>query len=185
MLSLMPMKKATDPQFEQVWHLYETSFPGYELRTKPDHIRAMEQAEDYHVELVMQEDQLVGFVMYWQTQDYLYLEHFALLPSMRNKGYGSQVLELLKQKGQRIILEIDPPEDEISQRRRGFYQRCGFVVNPYDYIHIPYRKEDVGHPLVLMTWPEGINQTQYQEFYDFMRYHVAQYAEVPPQKGEE
>ena len=29
-----------------------------------------------------------------------------------------------------MILEIDPPVDDISIRRRGFYERSGFVENP-------------------------------------------------------
>ena len=34
--------------------------------------------------------------------------------------------------------EIDPPTGDISRRRKGFYERGGFVENPYPHIRPPY-----------------------------------------------
>ena len=179
-MELKRMREWTHPEFEGIWALYERSFPGFEKRNLADQKRAMEQAADYAVDLILEEGAVQGFVMYWQHQDFLYLEHFAVLEQARNKGYGSRVLEALKAKGSRIVLEIDPPEDEISLRRKGFYERCGFVANDYNYIHIPYKKEQTWYPLVLMTWPQAIDAQQSQSFSDFMKGHVAIYGENPP-----
>lgn len=166
-----------DPRFEALWELYEASFPAYENRTLPDQKRAMED-ERYHVDLIYEEDQWQGFVMYWQAPGYFYVEHFAVFPCGRGKGYGSKVLTSLKEKGQPVLLEIDPPEEEISIRRKGFYERNGFCANPYDYQHIPYKKDDVPHPLVVMTWPEPISEEIYQGFRRFMRDVVMEYSEA-------
>ena len=80
-----------DARFKALWELYEASFPAYENRTLPDQKRAMED-ERYHVDLIYEEDQWQGFVMYWQADGYLYVEHFAVFPCGRGKGYGSRVL---------------------------------------------------------------------------------------------
>ena len=68
-----------DARFKALWELYEASFPAYESRTLPDQKRAMED-ERYHVDLIYEEDQWQGFVMYWQADGYLYVEHFAVFP---------------------------------------------------------------------------------------------------------
>lgn len=62
---------------------------------------------------------------------------------MRNKQYGQKTLSLLAKQGKTLILEIDPPKDDISKRRKGFYERCGFTENFFTHIHPPYHKEEV------------------------------------------
>lgn len=50
---------------------------------------------------------------------------FERLTSPQHPLY-KQALALLAADGLPVILEIDPPLDAVSIRRRGFYQRCGF-----------------------------------------------------------
>ena len=73
----------------------------------------------------------------------------------------------------KVILEIDPPEDGISRRRLGFYQRHGFVPNPqFDYIHPPYTDEGKPFPLLLMTHETLLDEETYRSFVDFHHNHV-------------
>ena len=69
----------------------------------------------------------VGLVLYWETAEYLYIEHFCILPALRNHHYGQRTLELLAEFGKTLILEIDPPMDAIACRRKMFYERCCFA----------------------------------------------------------
>ena len=62
---------------------------------------------------------------------------------MRNKQYGRKVLSLLGGKQKTLILEIDPPVDNISKRRKGFYERCGFIENSFQHIPVSYTHLDV------------------------------------------
>ena len=66
---------------------------------------------------------------------------------------GSAALSAFCRKVGRVILEIDPPVDDISIRRLHFYERLGFVANPYQYIHPSFRKPFTPHRLVLMSIP--------------------------------
>ena len=77
----------------------------------------------------------------------------------------------------RVILEIDPPEDDISIRRRHFYERLGFVANPYQYIHPSFRKPFTPHRLVLMSYPGAITYEEARNFADFVREVVLRYSE--------
>lgn len=45
---------------------------------------------------------------------------------MRGRGYGAQALSLLGERKKTVILEIDPPNDEVSVRRKAFYERAGY-----------------------------------------------------------
>lgn len=69
------------------------------------------------------------------------------------RDLGSKVLRAFCREAGRVVLEIDPPEDEISIRRQGFYERNGFVTNPYLYIHPSFRRPFQPHRLVLMSYP--------------------------------
>ena len=49
--------------------------------------------------------------------------------------YKRQALEWLGKKEKTIILEIDPPSDDISIHRKSFYERCGFKENAFSHVH--------------------------------------------------
>lgn len=63
-----------------------------------------------------------------------------------------------------LILEIEPPKDDISKRRKGFYERCGFTENFFTHIHPPYHKINEGHELTIMTCPKQISQEIFDTF---------------------
>ncbi len=90
------------------------------------------------------------------------IEHFCVLPSMRNQHYGQKILAALQK--QPLILEIGPPVDAIAQRRKGFYERCGFVENPYPHTHPPYHAGTPGHDLVVMSSPTVLAPEEYETF---------------------
>ena len=76
----------------------------------------------------------------------------------------AKALEVLGRDGKTVVLEIDPPVDEIARRRQGFYQRCGFAVNPYPHVHPPYRPEYPGHELVVLSSPRALTPAEYGAF---------------------
>lgn len=63
----------------------------------------------------------------WETETFIYVEHFFILPHLRGHACGSRALALLGGRGKTVILEIDPPADDVSLRRRGFYERAAFT----------------------------------------------------------
>ncbi len=74
-----------------------------------------------------------------------------------------------KEKRKTIILEIDPPVDEKSKRRMGFYERVGFLQNSFDHIHPPYHNGIKGHELVVMSYPEKLSISEYDLFFQYLK----------------
>ena len=63
-----------------------------------------------------------------------------------------------------MVLEVELPEDELTCRRIGFYQRHGLVFNSYRYLQPPMRKGQDMLPLRLMTRPAALDEPTYQRY---------------------
>ena len=61
--------------FEQAFALYESAFPVEERRDEKEQARVLKKA-DYHFDLIMDGDTFVGVMLYWETDDFVFLEHF-------------------------------------------------------------------------------------------------------------
>ena len=121
----MRFERITDTQHEmykRAMVLYADSFPLHEQREAQSQASILGDSE-YHFALAYDGETFVGEVLYWEWDGYIYVEHLCILSEMRNKAYGGKVLELLAAENKKVILEIDPPVDDISIRRRGFYER--------------------------------------------------------------
>ena len=195
-----------EPAFGRAMALYEASFPRHEQRL-PDEQRAVLSHPEYHFSQLFDGAEFVGLLLYWETEDIRYVEHFCGRPELRGRRYGAKALEeadreaaaagyemetaqsqlrewedaILKAEGEAAhgdhrdlhsfptrrssdLLEIDPPVDDIARRRQGFYQRCGFAVNPYPHVHPPYRPEYPGHELVVLSSPRALTPAEYGAF---------------------
>lgn len=70
---------------------------------------------------ILHDSKFIG--MYYIVNCYasFYLMYFATDNIMRNKRYGSKVLEDLKTKYKTIFLSIEKPNDKVSLKRKKFY----------------------------------------------------------------
>lgn len=156
-----------DPRLERCRRHYRNSFPYHEQREEASQASIMTD-EEYFFQLLLDGEEEVGAILCWETAEFIYVEHFYIYPEFRGNGYGSAALKMLHIHEKTVILEIDPPEDAVSIRRKMFYERCGFVSNPYSHIHPPYHKECAGHELVVMSYPESLTQSEYDSFYRYL-----------------
>lgn len=145
------------PHYPFVEELLHQSFPLEERRDDEDQRRNTDTNERFYCYLLTDTDEsgkeeLIGLITVWKLDGFYYAEHLATSPQVRNRGYGRQVMEALKAhlSDNPIILEVERPEDEMSRRRIGFYQRCGFQLCTQDYHQPPYREGGEGLPLYLM-----------------------------------
>lgn len=155
------------PLFQQAMALYQLSFPPHEQREMPSQ-QAIMRHPAYHFDAIWQDGIFIGEALSWKIGDFRYIEHFCILPEMRNKRYGQRALALLLQ-AHPLMLEIDPPIDEISLRRKGFYECCGFVANPFPHVHPPYHPGNHGHALVVMSAPAPLTQKDYDAFNRYLQ----------------
>ena len=163
------------PHFPKALALYESAFPWEERRETAVQATLLPK-EAYHFELIMEGNMLQGILLYWETADFLYLEHFATLPEVRNHGVGSAALQLLKSKGKTVILEIEPPADTLTKRRLAFYSRNGFRMTPHYHIQPKYHIGDKDLELKILSYPTVITAKAYHRFRDFLEREVSIFA---------
>lgn len=156
-----------DAAYAEGMELYHISFPFHEQREENSQARIMSNRE-YQFNLIYDKDAFIGLMLCWETQSFIYVEHFCILPAVRNRKYGKRALELLNQRGKTVILEIDPPVDEISIRRRSFYERANYKANAYEHVHPAYHAGYPGHPLVVMSCPDRLPPKLYAEFAQYL-----------------
>ena len=164
-----------DAGWAAAYRLYEASFPPCERRSERDYDAALADGRLY-AESVWDGDLFVGLVFWWLADEgYAYLEHLAVEPVLRGHNYGARILHDLCRRAGRVILENEPPEDDISRRRRGYYERNGFVYNEYDYIHPSYLRPPQPHRLMVMSYPEAISPAEFEAFRTFARGVAVEY----------
>ena len=177
---MLKIKRITDKKdyfYKKATELYKSSFPFHEQREEfsqneilknPEYFFCVISDSDNNAEVM--KEKFVGEILYWETKDFVYIEHFCIDTKERGKGYGREILLNLGNefgihgKNKTIILEIDPPANEISVRRKSFYERADFVANKYAHFHPPYHKGASGHKLVVMSYPDVLTEEKYTAF---------------------
>lgn len=159
--------------FNQMYNLMEKSFPVDEHRPYEEQ-KELFQKEIYKVygfylESDIKEKLLQGFLATWNLGEFLFIEHFAVDSSLRNRGIGSKMLhELSKTKKVRLCLEVEPPESELTKRRIAFYERNGFFYHDFSYVQPALSKGQNAISLKLMTTGGNLNQTEFERVRDLL-----------------
>lgn len=175
-LQFIPFRARSDKGWTEAWAIYENSFPPCERWHEEKYAEAF---SDPHFEAdgIWLGDRLAGILFFWKGEGFRYLEHLAVSPSLRGQDVGSRALTAFCAHGDRVILEIDPPVDDISRRRQCFYERIGFITNPYEYVHPSFRQPFHPHKLVLMSYPAALSEAEAGAFADFVRTVVLRYSD--------
>ena len=152
------LQRINETDFPEIYRIMQASFPDDEYRPYEEQI-ALFQEPEYRIYYMA-----AGFLAVWEFESFIYIEHFAVDPALRNSGTGSAMLqELVKQYQKPICLEVELPEDELTRRRIGFYERNGFVFNEYPYIQPPISKGKSPVPLRIMTYGSAITREKFEE----------------------
>ena len=163
-MTLTEIRSASDPLYADVAASYAASFPINEQRTPEQQAEAF---ADTRYRLLAWHDgkSLIAFMGCWTLSQCLYVEHFAVEQTQRGKGTGSAPLSrFCRETATTIILEIDPPDDDISRRRLRFYERIGFRHNGFSHLHPPYRQGFTAHSLHIMSYPRLLTDSEYAAF---------------------
>lgn len=164
-----------DKREAKVWKLYEDSFAPSERRKRKDHLRACKDSHFFPIS-IWGGDVFIGLAYYWKWSEYLYLEYFAIAPEQREKGKGTEIFQQICKSGRIVVGEIDPRGEDLN-RRIHFYGKEGCKMTPYMLKHLPYRKNADRFDLMIISYPEVINESQYSEFVQFLHGTVGKYCE--------
>ncbi len=178
MLTLQRITDTNTTAYRFMEALLQQAFPVEEHRDLKEQRLYTENQEKFYNQLVLEADQPIGFFTYWDFDTFYYAEHFAISPTLRNGGYGKQVLNLICHTLKRpIVLEVEIPEDEMAKRRINFYQRNGFVLWENEYQQPPYRRGDNFLPMKLMVYGKLDSHKDYDRIKKYIYtevYHVTE-----------
>lgn len=147
-----------------VYEIMEESFPQEEYRPYGDQL-ALWDREEYKVYGIVEgKGSLEGFLAVWELPGWVFIEHFAVRGTARNKGLGSYMLRQLH--GRYLVpmcLEVELPTDPLTIRRVGFYERNGFYCNGF-----PYEQPSLGEgrnpvPLRIMSTGDYLTSEGFSE----------------------
>jgi ribosomal protein S18 acetylase RimI-like enzyme len=166
------LKVLHDEQFDEIFQIIEQSFPIDEYRPYESQ-RALLSQPHYRIFAYEKDRELAGFLATWEGPEFIFIEHFAVKERFRNGGLGSKLLQdFLKQQTKPVVLEIELPEGELEKRRANFYKRNGFNLNPWSYVQPALAKGQSPVPLVIMSYPEPLQDQQFQSFKDWVYTNV-------------
>lgn len=175
MIRIQPISTLDVQQYQFMEELLTAAFPPEEYRELKDLREYTDRTGHFYNNIIFDDDTPVGFITYWDFDNFYYFEHFAINPALRNGGYGKKVLDFLTEKLERpIVLEVEKPTEEMAQRRIGFYQRQGFTLWEEEYQQPPYKPGDDFLPMHLMVNGdlqcerdfEEVKQRIYKEVYN-------------------
>lgn len=160
------MIKIVDPttkeQFTQMRRLYNRAFPKAER--KPFSMLMQIQGEGMHC--IEEDGKFCGLVIMMLYDDIALLDYFAVSEDARNHGIGSRVLHevIEKYRDRRFMLEIestniDSPDREMRESRKGFYLRAGLSPEDYEVMLFGVRME-------IMTYNCHVSYEEYHRMYE-------------------
>jgi GNAT superfamily N-acetyltransferase len=135
-ISFRPLNK-NDVNYLKVIDLYRKAFPGAQ------HIPAW--LLSYKLKkgkkgfsILYDDDTWIGLIYSTEYEDIIFLQFFAISESLRSGGYGSKVINAIKNKhpGKRIVLNIEELTEQADNqeqriRRKAFYKMNGFSSSGY------------------------------------------------------
>ena len=110
---------------DKIKNLYLNSFPKEE-RFPFWILEECCQEKNSTLYAIFDNKNFIGMSYIVNCDDAYYLMYLAVVENLRNKKYGSKILNELKDKYKTIFLSIEQPLNEITRRRKKFYLRNGF-----------------------------------------------------------
>ncbi len=157
---------APETCFEEIYRIYEKSFPPAERRTKEGQKQVFSNP-CYRIRVVEDEGEVLAFLGYWELSTCVFLEHLATAERCRGKGHGKQLVEeVIGESTKPVYLEIEPVTEEnpITGRRAVFYERIGFHLNSFYYEQMPLKSGDMPIPLQIMSFGKAVAEEEFEVY---------------------
>lgn len=152
-----------ESDFKQLYDLLDQSFPPAEIRSFENQEKLLKR-DDYNVYVLKENDEILAFFAEWQNEHYRFIEHLAVNEKYRSLGLGSKTLQAYTDLSSKpVVLEVEPPNDDIQQRRVKFYEKNGFSLTSFGYLQPVINEGHEGVPLVMMTYPKRMNDGELEQ----------------------
>jgi len=174
-LKLNPIRSLSDPAWLFVTACIEEAFPIDERRSS-ESLAALLNYSEMVCHVIVLDDHPIGVFNTWDLSLFRYIEHFAIVPALRGKGFGKRVLhDYVRQVTPPVILEVEPPVSTIAQRRIQFYENEDFVLCPNTYYQPAYDAYKKPVALKLMEYGNRLLPDRFDQVVDLLHQKVYQH----------
>lgn len=137
----------------KIQSIYEKSFPQSE-RFDFGILKKCDRESNVHLSCILQDDEPVGMQFTVDLpNDITYLMYFAIDEKYRNQNIGSKALQRLITSKNKVMLIIERPADELTERRKNFYIKNGVYSTDIFF-------EDTGVQYEVMTSDKNYKPTE-------------------------
>lgn len=165
--------------FNAVFSLMQRSFPKNEYRSYENQKKLLENKHYKIIPYFGGDNELLGFAAVWEFEFFKFVEHIAVSEKCRGMGIGSKIMrDIIEKSDVDIILEIEPPNDEMSKKRLHFYEKLGFKCNDFGYFQLPLNKNDKPIPLKILSYPQAINEEKFKKIKKIIYSNVYEKSEL-------
>ncbi len=131
--------KLFSKSYREVKELYLSAFPAVERAPYfPLVLNSYRDLADFYA--YYDDDTFVGLAYILQNEEVVYLFFLAVNTNIRSRGYGTAILEDIKQlaANRPVVLAIEPMDETAENydqrvKRLVFYEKNGFQITPYYY----------------------------------------------------
>lgn len=158
MIEIIKVDNINSENYRFIEELLTASFPTDEYRAIAEQRKNVESNPQFNMNIIFDNNTPIGLLSYWQFDGYIYIEHFAIDPTQRGKGYGTKAIARIIEEHGSIVLEVERATDATTSRRIDFYLRNGLTLCPREYIQPAYRPDSKEVPMHLMSCGVDINK---------------------------
>lgn len=145
-----------------VYEIMDEAFPPTEKRSFEGQKKLLEEKQYRIIPNYNSLGELSGFIAVWSFDTFNFIEHIAVSKQMRGKGIGSTILKsYIRSCNKIILLEVEPPDNEVAVKRIRFYEKLGFNLNSFYYQQPPLQDGFSYIDLKIMSYPEKISEVEF------------------------
>ena len=167
------------PYYTAVETLLVATFPASERRSMPLQRQFADSNEKFEVYAAFEGEKFVGFFTLWALGAFRFVEHLAIVPECRGCGYGTRLLQQIKELSPKpLLLEIEKGESAEQRARKKFYERSAFRALEIPYLQPPYEAGGEAIEMHLMMYTEEAEKSPVFEAESIEKMIEIIYAEV-------
>lgn len=150
-----------DTQLTQIYNIMLRSYPPNELRSQ-DEQREIAGLSELEIKTIEADGIVCGFITAWHLESCIFIEHIAIDPAYRGRGYGRRLLEeLLDTVEKPIVVSVSPSIDPVALKRVAFYQASGFKLCFFDYYMPPMQPQFSPAEMLIMSYPIELRANEF------------------------
>ena len=160
----MILKPITKLNFYKFYKLLASDFCYDERKSESDEFLSLSDKR-FSPNFIYLNNKLIGYICFWEFDDFIFIEHFAILKIFRNKGLGSEFLTKFSEKQSKpIVLEAEKDLSDQSKSRIQFYTKNNYKINSNDYIQPNYSEDSKPVPMHILSYKSKLSNENFKKF---------------------